>query len=99
MQGHARRAGVRRPFISRRAGIVRRSVIVRRAGIVAGGSALAVAVLAGPAFAHVTITPTSAPQGSAAELTFHVPNEELKAATIELQVQVPTAHPIAQFLI
>jgi periplasmic copper chaperone A len=70
-----------------------------RAGLVAGGSVLVIAVLAGPALAHVTITPTSAPQGSAAELTFHVPNEELKAATIELQVQVPTAHPIAQLLV
>ena len=55
--------------------------------------------LAGPAFAHVTITPGSAPQGSTAELTFKVPNEESTAATVELQVQVPTAHPIAQFLV
>jgi uncharacterized protein YcnI len=66
---------------------------------VAGGAGLGVLALAGTAFAHVTITPGSAPQGSAAELTFRVPNEESAAATVELQVQVPTAHPIAQFLI
>jgi uncharacterized protein YcnI len=28
-----------------------------------------------------------------------VPNEESSAATVELQLQVPTAHPIAQFLV
>ena len=67
--------------------------------IVLGGAGAGVLALAGPAFAHVTITPGSAPQGSTAELTFKVPNEESTAATVELQVQVPTAHPIAQFLV
>jgi periplasmic copper chaperone A len=71
----------------------------RRAAIVAGGAGLGVLALAGTAFAHVTITPTSVPQGSTAELTFKVPNEESSAATVELQLQVPTAHPIAQFLV
>jgi uncharacterized protein YcnI len=66
---------------------------------VAGGAGIGVLALAGTAFAHVTITPGSAPQGSTAELTFRVPNEESSAATVELQVQVPTAHPIAQFLV
>jgi uncharacterized protein YcnI len=67
--------------------------------LVFGGAGAGLLALAGPAFAHVTITPGSAPQGSTAELTFKVPNEESKAATVELQVQVPTAHLIAQFLI
>jgi uncharacterized protein YcnI len=67
--------------------------------LVLGGAGAGVLALAVPAFAHVTITPGSAPQGSTAELTFKVPNEESKAATVELQVQVPTAHPIAQFLV
>jgi uncharacterized protein YcnI len=70
-----------------------------RALIVLGGAGLGVLALAGTAFAHVTITPGSAPQGSTAELTFTVPNEESSAATVELQLQVPTAHPIAQFLV
>src|ERR1700722_9756147 len=70
-----------------------------RALLVAAGAGLGVLALAGTAFAHVTITPGSAPQGSTAELTFRVPNEESSAATVELQVQVPTAHPIAQFLV
>jgi uncharacterized protein YcnI len=70
-----------------------------RVFLVLGGAGAGLLALAGPAFAHVTITPGSAPQGSTAELTFKVPNEESKAATVELQVQVPIAHPIAQFLV
>jgi uncharacterized protein len=70
-----------------------------RALLVAGGAGIGVLALAGTAFAHVTITPGSAPQGSTAELTFKVPNEESAAATIEVQLQVPTDHPIAQFLV
>jgi uncharacterized protein YcnI len=67
--------------------------------LVIGGAGIGLLALAGTAFAHVTITPGSAPQGSTAELTFRVPNEESTAATVELQVQVPTDHPIAQFLV
>src|ERR1022692_4090104 len=74
-------------------------VLVQRAAVVACGSLIAVAALAVPALAHVVITPSSAPAGSAAELTFRVPNEEDSAATIELQVKIPTGHPIAQLLI
>lgn len=70
-----------------------------RVAIVLGGASAGVLLLAGTAFAHVTITPGSAPQGSTAELTFKVPNEESTAATVKLQVQVPVAHPIAQFLV
>ncbi|HEY3877801.1 MAG TPA: YcnI family protein [Trebonia sp.] len=77
----------------------RRSRAAARVLLVLGGAGLGVLALAGTAFAHVTITPGSAPQGSTAELTFKVPNEESTAATTQLQVQVPTDHPIAQFLV
>jgi periplasmic copper chaperone A len=70
-----------------------------RVGLVVCGAGFGLVALAGTAFAHVTVTPASAAQGSTAELTFKVPNEETSAATIELQVQVPTAQPIAQFLV
>jgi uncharacterized protein YcnI len=53
---------------------------------------------AGAAAAHVTVSPTSAPQGSTQELTFKVPNEESGADTVSLQLQIPTADPIAQVL-
>jgi uncharacterized protein YcnI len=55
--------------------------------------------LGGTAFAHVGITPGAATAGSAAELTFHVPDEEATAATVEVQVKIPTDHPIAQLLV
>jgi uncharacterized protein YcnI len=74
----------------------------RRAGrvtVILAGVAVATLAWTGTALAHITVTPTSAAQGSAAELTFKVPNEEAKADTIEVQLQVPTAHPIAQLLV
>jgi periplasmic copper chaperone A len=70
-----------------------------RALLVLAGTGAGLLALAGTAFAHVTITPGSAAQGSTAELTFKVPNEESSAATVELQLEVPTDHPIAQFLV
>jgi uncharacterized protein YcnI len=73
--------------------------LVKRAAIVAVGSLITLLAVAGPALAHVVITPSSAPAGSAAELTFRVPDEEAKAATVELQVKIPTDHPIAQLLV
>jgi uncharacterized protein YcnI len=70
----------------------------RRAVVIAGCCAAALVALAGTAFAHITVTPGSAPQGSAAELTFRVPNEEATADTVGVQVKIPTDHPIAQLL-
>src|SRR5262249_20715362 len=70
-----------------------------RAALVLACSGVAVAALAGTASAHITVTPGSAPAGSAAELTFRVPNEEASAATVEVQLQIPATHPIAQLLV
>jgi uncharacterized protein YcnI len=71
----------------------------RRIALTAAAAGLWLLALAGPAFAHVTISPGAAPRGSTAELTFRVPNEESKADVTRLQLQVPTDHPIAQFLV
>ena len=70
----------------------------RRAAALAGTAALLVVATALPASAHVTVSPTSAPQGSTQELVFKVPNEESTATTIEVQLQIPTQYPIAQVL-
>jgi uncharacterized protein YcnI len=77
----------------------RRARAAARVLLIFGGTGIGVLALAGPAFAHVKVSPSTAQQGSTAELTFRVPNEESKGATVELQLQVPTAHPIAQFLV
>jgi uncharacterized protein YcnI len=75
----------------------RRTARVRRAAAV-GALTLAGLAIAATASAHVTVSPTSLPQGATAELTFKVPNEESKADTVELQLQIPTQYPIAQVL-
>jgi periplasmic copper chaperone A len=68
--------------------------------VVAGTATAALLCLPGlPALAHVTPTPDSAPAGSAAVVTFHVPNEEAKANVTQVDMQIPTAHPIAQLLV
>jgi uncharacterized protein YcnI len=53
--------------------------------IVAGS----VCVLAAPAFAHVSIDPSSVPKGSTSTLSFIVPNERDAATTIELKIFFP----------
>ncbi len=70
----------------------------RRAVAVTGGAALFVLAAALPASAHVTVSPASLPKGATAELTFKIPNEESKATTNQVQLQIPTDHPIAQVL-
>jgi uncharacterized protein YcnI len=70
----------------------------RRAAAVTVTAAALVAVTALPASAHVAVSPDSLPKGSTAELTFKVPNEESNATTTQVQVQIPTDHPIAQVL-
>jgi uncharacterized protein YcnI len=66
------------------------------AGVVATAGIVLFAI---PALAHITVTPGSAQPGSAAVLTFHVPNEEAKAGTTRVDMQIPTDHPIAQLLV
>lgn len=70
-----------------------------RAAMAVSAAAAAVLLLAVPAFAHITITPASAPAGSSAVLTFHVPNEEAKADTVKVDMKIPTDHPIADLLV
>jgi uncharacterized protein YcnI len=69
-----------------------------RVAAIAAATGTALVALAAPAFAHITVNPDTAQAGSAAELTFRVPNEEAKANVTEVQVQIPTDHPIAQLL-
>jgi uncharacterized protein len=51
--------------------------------------------LAAPASAHVTVNPREAQKGGFAKLTFRVPTERDDASTTQLDVQMPTDHPIA----
>ncbi|WP_045876977.1 YcnI family protein [Pseudofrankia sp. DC12] len=66
----------------------------RVAGVATIG-AVAVVAMALPASAHVTVSPQSAPAGGYVQLSFNVPSESDTAATTKLDVQFPTADPIA----
>ena len=79
--------------------LVSRARLLRRAAVVGTATAAALLLFAGPALAHITVTPDSVPAGSTDVLTFHVPNEEAHADTVKLDIQIPTNHPIAQFLV
>jgi uncharacterized protein YcnI len=63
-----------------------------------GATTASLVLLAIPAMAHIAVTPGTAEPGSAAVLTFHVPNEEANADTTQVDVRIPTDHPIAQLL-
>jgi uncharacterized protein YcnI len=78
----------------------RRIVTALLRAVVAGCAAsAAILLLAVPALAHITVTPGSAPAGSAAILTFHVPNEQATADTTSVDMKIPTAHPIVNLLV
>jgi uncharacterized protein YcnI len=57
--------------------------------------ALVVALGATAAGAHVSVQPISAPKGGFEILSFSVPNEEVAANTVTVQVNLPTKYPIA----
>jgi uncharacterized protein YcnI len=72
---------------------------LRRIGIVGAVTTATLLLFAGPALAHITVTPDSVVAGSTDVLTFHVPNEEAKADTVKVDIQIPIDHPIAQLLV
>jgi uncharacterized protein YcnI len=69
--------------------------MMRKFGPVAACTLAFVLLSAGVAGAHVTVSPSSLPQGSDdAILTFRVPNESPTAAVTGLKIQFPLSHPI-----
>jgi periplasmic copper chaperone A len=52
-------------------------------------------LLATPAFAHVSVNPSEANQGGYTKVAFRVPNEKDDAFTTQIEVVIPTDHPIA----
>ena len=69
--------------------------MIRKCGLVAVCALAFVAARRRMASAHVTVSPSSLPQGTDdAILTFRVPNESATAAVTGLKIQFPLAHPI-----
>jgi uncharacterized protein YcnI len=66
-----------------------------RIAVAAALAGPAVLLCAGPAFAHVTVEPSAAQQGSYTKIVFRVPNERDNAATTKVDVHFPADHPIA----
>ncbi len=69
----------------------------RLAKVLAIGAAATLTVLAGavPAEAHVTANAQKAEQGGYTKVSFRVPNEEAKAVTTKLEINLPLDHPLA----
>ncbi|HEY0535018.1 MAG TPA: YcnI family protein [Actinoplanes sp.] len=69
--------------------------LLTRAGVVAAAGATVVLGFAGTAFAHVTVSPDTAPKGGDATVAFRVPNEQDSATTVGLEIDLPVDKPIA----
>jgi uncharacterized protein YcnI len=74
--------------------VMSRRRFVRRVVLSAALGLGLVALIAGPAAAHVEIDPGSAPKGSTSKFSFQVPNEKDNATTVGLEVIFPADHPI-----
>lgn len=69
--------------------------MMRKFGLVAACALGFVLIDAGVAAAHVTVSPSSLPQGTDdAILTFRVPDESTTATVTGLKIQFPLSHPI-----
>lgn len=67
----------------------------RRTAVLLATAAVSLIAAASAAQAHVTVNPNTEPQGGYTKVSFRVPNEEAKASTTSLEVDIPTDHPIA----
>jgi periplasmic copper chaperone A len=67
----------------------------QRVAAISAVCGVALFTLAGVASAHVTANPDTAQQGSYTKVSFRVPNERDNASTTQLEVDLPTDHPIA----
>ncbi|MET7795493.1 YcnI family protein [Streptomyces decoyicus] len=73
--------------------------LARRLPLVGAAAAGSVLLLAGPAFAHVSVQPAGpAAKGGYATVNFKVPNEKDDASTVKLEVTLPTDHPLASVM-
>lgn len=63
--------------------------------MVAGAGLAGALLVAGAAWAHVTVNPSSVPQGSFTEITFRVPTESDTASTTIVDLHLDTTHPVA----
>ncbi|MFJ6696812.1 YcnI family protein [Streptomyces sp. NPDC091272] len=79
---------------------VRRTTRLSRLAAVSVASAASVVLLAGPAFAHVSVQPVGpAAKGGYATVNVKVPNERDNASTVKLEVSFPVKdHPLTSVM-
>jgi uncharacterized protein YcnI len=68
---------------------------VRRAGVLAGGALAGALACAGVAYAHVTVSPSTAQQGAFTSIEFRVPTESDTASTTKVDVHFDMNNPVA----
>ncbi|MEU5417644.1 YcnI family protein [Streptomyces sp. NPDC001407] len=71
---------------------------LRRLPVVAGLTAGGVLLLAGPAFAHVSVQPGTAEKGGYSTIALKVPNEKDNASTVKLELTLDPKHPLASVM-
>ncbi|MGW1072343.1 YcnI family copper-binding membrane protein [Streptomyces sp. NPDC002537] len=70
----------------------------RRLPVLAGLTAGGVLLLAGPAFAHVSVQPGTAEKGGYSTIALKVPNEKDNASTVKLELSLDPKHPLASVM-
>ena len=75
--------------------VTMRRRVLTRAGVVTAVGATVVLGFAGTAFAHVSVSPDTAPRGGDETVAIRVPNEEDSASTTKLEIDLPVDRPVA----
>ncbi|MEU4209912.1 YcnI family protein [Streptomyces sp. NPDC026206] len=69
-----------------------------RTSLVGGIAAGSLLLLAGPAFAHVSVQPGTAEKGGYSTISVKVPNEKDNASTVKLELSLDPKHPLASVM-
>jgi uncharacterized protein YcnI len=72
---------------------------MRRLWTFTGLTVALIGLLAAPAFAHAEFDPDTVAAGASVTLHLSVPNEETTAATVKVELQLPTDHPLTNITI
>ncbi|MFI9720897.1 YcnI family protein [Streptomyces sp. NPDC052396] len=75
-----------------------RSSLLRRLPVAGSLAAAGVLLLAGPAFAHVSVQPGTAQKGGYGTIAIKVPNEKDNASTVKLELDLDPKHPLASVM-
>ncbi|MFC5719835.1 YcnI family protein [Streptomyces gamaensis] len=71
---------------------------LRRLPVIGGLAAGGVLLLAGPAFAHVSVQPGTAEKGGYSTIALKVPNEKNNASTVKLELTLDPKHPLTSVM-